>query len=93
MYKAKEEEQHLRYVFDLLMALDEQVPWYTGYVFEGLTLTRKSGGWFLVVRAKRGGGERVVTFHANRKLFYVWLSFGIELTYQRLKWSVDKFAK
>lgn len=93
VYQAKEEARYLRYAFDMLTTLDEEVPWYTGYVFDGLTITRKPPGWLLVVRSTIPGGSHKVTFYSNRKLASVWLLFCIDLYYRRIRWSDDRFRQ
>lgn len=45
-----------------LLNLDELEGWYGQRVLNGFTLSRKDGGWLLVVRAASRKGERLVCF-------------------------------
>jgi hypothetical protein len=76
-----------------LVASDEAIPGYSGMVYEGLSATRKDGGWFLVVRATARGGEHVVTFYAGRRLYEALWHFAYDLTHGSVKWSKDRYKE
>jgi hypothetical protein len=76
-----------------LVGMDELVPGYTGMVFTGLNLSKKEGGWFLVVRARRANGERVVAYFGGARPFECLWSMAYNLSHQCMTWKPDKFVK
>lgn len=87
------EEQQAMKLLRFIMALDEIVPWYTGYTVEGFTMKRQDGGHFLIFRSCRPNGERVVCFYGGHKQWDCWYSFAYDLCHHSVKWSQDKYAK
>lgn len=74
-----------------LVGIDEIIPGYTGYVYDGLNSKRQDGGWFLVVRARRANGEHVVTFYAGRRFYEALWQLAWDVAHQKVKWSADKY--
>lgn len=79
-------------VLRFLINSDENIPGYTGYAYEGITLSRRDGGWFCVVRARRASGEHVVTFYAGQRLYEALWHLAYDVAHSKVKWSPDKYA-
>lgn len=67
--------------------------WHTGLHLEGFNLQRQPKGWFLVVRARRVTGERVVAFYGGEDLADTWLAFCWASSHNVVTWKPDRFAK
>jgi hypothetical protein len=76
-----------------LIGIDELVPYYSGLVFTGLNLSKKEGGWFLVMRAQRANGERVVAFFAGGRPYEALWLMCRQLSSREISWKPDKYAK
>lgn len=60
----------------------------------GLNFKQKDGGWFLVVSAKRTGGEHVVSYHWAWDMGEALVLFFEAMNRKNgIKWYPDRYAK
>jgi hypothetical protein len=80
-------------VLRFLAGVDEIVGGYAGMTLTGLNLKKQKQGWFMVVSAKRTGGERVVAYYGGHRPYECLWLFAYEVAHQTVKWRPDKYAK
>jgi len=76
-----------------ILSLDEVIPWYSGYLFVGLTLRKRQDDWLLVVHAQRGKGERVVSYHTGHRPWYCFYGLAGAMKRMEMNWKADKYQK
>lgn len=72
---------------------DKEMAWGSGIVLDGFNLTRKDGGWFLVIKGRSSAGEHVVTFCAGPSITDTWRNLYWLNKAGELRWKPDKYAK
>lgn len=70
---------------------EKVLAWHEGLLYEGCTLKRQDGGWFLIVRASVPGGERLVTFSGGHSPYACWMNVAHAMKHDLLKWRKDKY--
>jgi hypothetical protein len=73
-----------------ITCLPESIGWYARMEYTGHSLTKKSDGWLLIVRAKRSQRAMVSFYHAQTIWDCFW-RLGSDLTLNQVKWREDLY--
>lgn len=76
----------------MVVEFEKVLAWQSGLCYEGETLKRQDGGWFLIVRASVPGGERLVCFTGGHSPYACWMNLAHMLKHDLIKWKPDRFA-
>lgn len=80
-------------VLRFLVNADEVIGGYEGLTLTGLNLKKQDKGWFMVVSAKRTGGERVVAYFAGHRPYECLWLLAWQVVHKQVVWKPDKYAK
>jgi hypothetical protein len=85
------ERHRLHSWLEWIFCLDEVIPWYTGYVYKGHTLSVRDDGCLLVLRLSKGR-DRFVSFYGGWKPVDCWQALATALRTGKMSVSLDKYA-
>jgi hypothetical protein len=86
--------RQLARALSFILCANEQIPWYTGYLYTGHSMSKTDDGYLLVVRARRGnGGEAIVAMYGGWVPYDCWVGLAQDLHHRDVRWKPDKFRK
>lgn len=84
------EMRRMRKIVTIALELDKWLAWYEYVTLSGYSLSQRSNGWLLVVKAEKQG-KPVVAFKGGHSPWDCWDSFLMGIHRGDLQWKVDKF--
>lgn len=75
---------------EIILNLDEQLPWLEARQFIGLTLSQRPSGWLLIIRSQYGTKNQVM-FVGGGSPAEIFLDAAYMILFGLCSWKADKY--